>query len=636
MAQASTQQVKNMFVRHCENGDTIGDALAKVQRHRRTYDYWRKTDLDFATKMDKIVEIKEARRAGERREVPDFPEFCDRYLHQPMFRHQLQWYDMLEGRTPRDLHPSMTYLPGEQEKILINTPVEHSKSTTCTINYVTWRICNDPNVRILIVSKTQDMAKKFLYAIKNRLTHPAYVDLQAAFSPEGGWRATADAWTANMIYVGAEDRTSGEKDPTVQALGIRGHIYGARADLIIIDDGVALDNAHEYDKQIEWIEAEVETRLSGSGTLMVIGTRIAPLDLYGALQDPERYTDGECPWTCLTQPAVLAFDDDPSGWVTLWPESQMPCQCRQFCNRGDVEPNEDGLYPKWDGNHLNKIRRSKSPRTWALVYMQQQVVEDAVFSPAAVRLAIDGMREVGPMNPAVMGHREYGMEGLYVVAGLDPAMVGNTAGVVMGVDRATKQRWVLDVYDQAHTTPTQMRDLIKTWTIKYGIHEWRIEKNAFQIMLTQDPEIRDFLAGRGCLLREHYTSGSNKWDVDFGVASMALMFGQVTKIGTEKGGYTERVEGGLIHLPSPKKCEAVKRMIEQLVTWAPNTKNKTDIVMALWFAEIRAREIANNTDNTHHMANQFIGKRARANRSVINLDLAFQEQVMSGSKSIFV
>ncbi len=45
----------------------------------------------------------------------------------------------------------------------------------------------------------------------------------------------------DAIYI---ERESNEKDPTLQALGIGGQIYGARADLIILDDCVTLSNLH--------------------------------------------------------------------------------------------------------------------------------------------------------------------------------------------------------------------------------------------------------------------------------------------------------------------------------------------------------------------------------------------------------
>jgi hypothetical protein len=43
------------------------------------------------------------------------------------------------------------------------------------------------------------------------------------------------------------------------------------------------------------------------------------------------------------------------------------------------------------------------------------------------------------------------------------------------------------------------------------------------------------------------------------------------------------------------QSEAVKAMVEQLLTWQPDAPRgtKTDIVMALWFAELRALELVN-------------------------------------------
>src|SRR5205085_8953371 len=71
--------------------------------------------------------------------------------------------------------------------------------------------------------------------------------------------------------------------------------------------------------------------------------------------------------------------------------------------------------------------------------------------------------------------------------------------------------------------PHRMREEIKRLTERYGIQEWRIEKNAYQASITQDAEIRSYLNARGCLLTPHHTN-SNKWDSDFGVASMATLF----------------------------------------------------------------------------------------------------------------
>lgn len=216
------------------------------------------------------------------------------------------------------------------------------------------------------------------------------------------------------------------------------------------------------------------------------------------------------------------------------------------------------------------------------------------------------------------------MAGLYIVAGLDPAMAGNTAAVVMGVDRQTRKRWILDVFN-GRTTPDDLRDLIRNWTIRFGVMEWRVEKNAFQIMLTQDREVRQFLASRGCTLKEHFT-GNNKWDVDFGVSSMRDLFG--TWVAVQGKNYKASVPP-LIDLPSRVNSEGTKALVEQLVTWYPDApkSQKTDTVMALWFCEIRARELTDEGYGKSHLDNPYLPPRLQADRMVVDLDTYYAESM---------
>jgi hypothetical protein len=41
---------------------------------------------------------------------------------------------------------------------------------------------------------------------------------------------------------------------------------------------------------------------------------------------------------------------------------------------------ENGLYPKWDGPSLFKRRSEVAPSVWAMVYQQEDVQEDSIFS----------------------------------------------------------------------------------------------------------------------------------------------------------------------------------------------------------------------------------------------------------------
>jgi hypothetical protein len=82
----------------------------------------------------------------------------------------------------------------------------------------------------------------------------------------------------------------------------------------------------------------------------------------------------------------------------------------------------------------------------------------------------------------------------------------------------------------------------------------------------------------------------------------------------------------LIHLPSDQS-ENIKALIEQLVTWEPNTKGKTDMVMALWFCEIKAREILNRGQyGKTHLSNPFLTRAEQRKRLVVNIDELLEEK----------
>ena len=605
--------VKLDLLSEIQKGYTVAQALDVVGRSRSWYEAQRRKDKDFSASIDRLRrEASEQFKLEAGNEFPSFAEFSERYLGARVFPHMLNVIDMVEGREPAWKHPAMVFERGEPDLAIVNMPPEHAKSTTITMNYVAYRIAKDPNIRVLVVSKTQAMARKFLYGIKTRLTHPKYAEFHIKYGPPGGYSGGAESWNQNMIYINDEARDSGEKDPTVQALSIRSQIYGARADLIVMDDCVDLTNAHEFEKQIEWIQSEVISRISASGSLLVVGTRLATKDLYLELREPSRYPDETSPWSYLSMPAVLEFADKPEDWVTLWPKSNYP----EIGAKGDMaEPDADGLYPKWDGKRLFKKRARMQPRTWAMVYMQEQVSADAIFHPDAVKAAINGNRMSGPIPKGMVGCRPNGMEGLLVVAGLDPATAGHTAAVVIGLDLASQKRYILDVFNKPGITPEAMRDMVKNLTDRYGIAEWRIEKNGFQGFLVHDRELTEYCASRGTLIRPHFT-GMNKHDADFGVASMTSLF----------SGWQDKNQ--LIELPSTHGSEAVKALVEQLVIWAPEAPRgtKTDTVMAFWFAELACRDrIAAITGfNRSHLKNPFATKadlRGRMNISLYDADV---------------
>lgn len=599
----SVERKKTLILEQLTEGVSVSEAARNVGVTRENVYYYKSSDESFKMQVDEIMHMRGTGERPERPSVPDFPEFCEKYLHTRLFWHQLQWFDVLEGRTPRDLHPSETFEQGDPDMLVINTPPGHAKSQTITVMYSVWRVVKDPSTRIVIVSKSQRLAIQFLLTIKNYLTHPKYRQMQLDFAPVGGFDKDSASWKQDLIYVNSDARDVQEKDPTVQAIGIGGQLYGARADLIVLDDCVDNQNAKDFEKQIHWIQTEVSSRLPEGGKILVVGTRLQAQDLYVELRNPERYNsdeDEESPWTYFAQPAVLEFHDDVARWKTLWPYCDRP-------SGTSVLPNDEGLFEKWTGRILSKRRRRMPPSAWARVYMQEQVSEETVFPLDLINASISGyspglLPDTSALQDGGLG-RKGGMNGLFVMAGLDPASVGHTAAVCVGLDIRTGERWVLEVHNEPGMKPEAMKNLITGWQDKYEIREWRIERNAFQGFLTQDSALRSYIASRGGTLVEH-TTGRNKHDDLLGVMSMSSLF-----------------EQGLIRLPRPQ-TEGVKALVQQLSYWTPDLPktSKTDCVMALWFTHIRCVELVQTVSRSqafNNGAQMFMTKMDMASRTII-------------------
>jgi len=297
--------------------------------------------------------------------------------------------------------------------------------------------------------------------------------------------------------------------------------------------------------------------------------------------------------------------EDPKDWVTLWPKSNMPMV-------GDsAAPDKDGLYDYWTGPRMLKVRNTKQPRTWAMVYMQQQVDEEAVFPATEVMGCVDGMRSPGRLHPDREGGPaiDKNQGEWYVIAGMDPATVqGFTAITIYGFNRRTQKRRVIEVVNR-RLTPDAMVTTMKDLTIRFSVDEWRVEKNAFQAFLTQTKEVVQFMASRGVLLREH-TTGRNKHDTDFGVSAMAMLF------------RNWQDKNNMISLPS-KTNEGIRALIEQLIVWAPELPKtqKTDAVMSLWFAELRARELVGEVGTDQYASDDmWLSGNDRESQVVLSID----------------
>jgi hypothetical protein len=282
-------------------------------------------------------------------------------------------------------------------------------------------------------------------------------------------------------------------------------------------------------------------------------------------------------------------------------------------------------FARWDGRHLEMGPRAENNATeWALVYQQKSVPENATFPEHAVSRSTNGLRLAGRLEENRSGHPLGGMHGLYVIAGCDPAISGAAGLIVEAIDKKTQKRYLLNAWSVKSPTKAELTERMKHITTLYEVDEWRVEKTGLLQFFTQDAELRRWMQTRGVRFTEHLTSG-NKWDPAFGISSMAGLFGEYRRSYDAHEDDWQEVVAPLIELPRPN-TEGIKTLIHQLVTWTPElnpAKVPQDVLMALWFAEIGAREYLGvgrrNKPLSSFQGNRFVSPRSSKNRIVVNL-----------------
>ncbi|MFN8179081.1 MAG: phage terminase large subunit [bacterium] len=170
-----------------------------------------------------------------------------------------------------------------------------------TIARTIFEVLRNPNIRILIVSSTQQVAEGFLREIKS------HFELNARLLDAFGHFANEAKWDQREILV--RPRTSSAKESTVTCVGIEGPVASRHYDLILCDDLVVEENARtevQREKVKTWYYRTLLPCLEPDGRLYVIGTRYNYLDLYGWLLKNELANrhqviraiaeDGTTPW----------------------------------------------------------------------------------------------------------------------------------------------------------------------------------------------------------------------------------------------------------------------------------------------------------------------------------------------------
>ena len=190
-------------------------------------------------------------------------------------------------RSIKGLHKSIIANISSTKSTLDLAPRGFGKSTVGDVDYCITRILREPNIRIMIGSKTQTQAEAFLKEIRTHFEQNE--DLIRIF---GDWKAgnKGNVWNDREFTVNR--RTIIKKEATVTALGASGAVISKHFDVIVGDDLVGLENARTERQRKnlnEWFYSSLLPTLEPDGEIHILGTRYNPLDLYEDLIKSRNY-----------------------------------------------------------------------------------------------------------------------------------------------------------------------------------------------------------------------------------------------------------------------------------------------------------------------------------------------------------
>ncbi len=191
-------------------------------------------------------------------------------------------------------------------RLLINLPGRHGKSELGSHWVPTWFLDNFPGRDVILASYNDQEARRWGRVVRNEFQNNPFTRRRVS-------RDSADAARWSFAEGGGG----------MVSTGMGGSLTGRGGHLIIIDDPIKNDeeanSSRTQEQHREWFKATLYDRLEPGGTLIVIGHRWVPDDLFGYLLN-----DHADDWEHLSIPMVAELGrPDPMGreaGEALWPE----------------------------------------------------------------------------------------------------------------------------------------------------------------------------------------------------------------------------------------------------------------------------------------------------------------------------
>jgi hypothetical protein len=444
-------------------------------------------------------------------------------------------------------------------RLVLWSHVDGGKTNQIAIGRTLWELGRNPNLRVAIVSKTADLAKKIVRAVgqyveKSAQLREVFPNLRPANDP-------SLPWTSFQLTV---ERSVRAKDASVQATGNYGNIHGSRIDLLILDD--VLDHVNTRtptprESLWQWVRSTLFGRLTENARVIMIGNAWHPDDLLHRIEKEPRFVGYRFP--VVSPSGVLT-------WPAQWPHKRID-EARQ--DMGPLEFSRallcqarDDETARFKREFIDKgLVRGQGRR---LVQSSVELYNDLALDGIAVNVeelqAAEAARRLGVLD-------SLGYAGIRFYTGVDLAVskaqsadltVLFTIAVFPNGDR--RVLWI----DSGRWSAPEILGKIRDTYTNFG-SVFIVENNAAQQYIV------DMVNAATAIPVRPFTTGAQKAHPEFGVESLAAEFA-----------------GGKWIIPCGPDGKTRSREIDawlgELIGYDPQA-HTGDRLMASWFAREGAR-----------------------------------------------
>lgn len=348
------------------------------------------------------------------------------------FEHEILGYEV------KDFHAAWLKFITENRFTVLLAPRGHGKSTVHSIGYIIWKLCHNPNLRVMILSKSSPLAQRVLTEIKWHFErNEKLIGLYGDLTDKGS------RWSNEEIML-VRDKNVPYKESTITARGIDSDVIGGHYDLIICDDIVDEKNSRtsqQRDKLRMTFDKVIRPMLEPWSEMHFVGTRWHEFDLYGDIIDSG---------TFKSKVYDMILSDEKKQ--TLWPER----------------------FP-YESEDRNAITAMSMKRDMGSVAFSLQMRNDITQFRNAI-FKIDWMKYY--IEPPLKSR-------IFMAVDLAISEKGDYfAIVVIGVDE-TGNIYVLDIYFAHHSFHSQLKK-IKEFADHWGPLKIAVEANAYQAAVPQE------------------------------------------------------------------------------------------------------------------------------------------------------